>query len=86
MADEDRTVRFGRTTPPSDQVATILWQVYQALQERGYNPVHQIVGYLLSGDPTYITNHRKARSLIRDVERDRLLEELVRFYLENGTR
>lgn len=62
-------------------VSAVLRQVYLALEEKGYNPVSQIVGYLLSGDPTYITSHRNARSLIRSVDRDELLEELVKEYL-----
>lgn len=66
-------------TEPKD----VLLQVYSALKEKGYNPVNQIVGYILSGDPTYITSHKNARSLITKLERDELLEELVCFYL-NG--
>ncbi len=64
------------------QVASVLKMVHEALQEKGYNPVGQIVGYLLSGDPTYITSHRNARTLIGTVERDELLEELVTKYLK----
>ncbi len=60
----------------------MLQEVYAALKEKGYNPVNQIVGYLLSGDPAYITSHRNARTLIRELERDELLEELVRCYLQ----
>ncbi|HEY9062488.1 MAG TPA: IreB family regulatory phosphoprotein [Pseudobacteroides sp.] len=60
----------------------ILTLVYKALKEKGYNPINQIVGYILSGDPTYITSHDNARSIIRRLERDELLEEIVRFYLE----
>ncbi|MCL6450314.1 MAG: IreB family regulatory phosphoprotein [Acetobacteraceae bacterium] len=60
----------------------ILRLVYQALKEKGHNPVDQIVGYLLSGDPAYITSHRDARTLVRRLERDELLAELVRHYLE----
>lgn len=60
----------------------ILVTVYQALKEKGYNPLNQLVGYLLSGDPAYITSHQNARSLIRQVERDELLEELVGIYLD----
>jgi len=60
----------------------VLQEVYAALKEKGYNPVNQIVGYLLSGDPAYITSHRNARTLIRELERDELLEELVRCYLQ----
>ncbi len=62
----------------------ILSQVYCALKEKGYNPVNQIVGYILSGDPTYITNHKNARNLLGKVERDELLEEMVCYYLENN--
>ena len=58
-------------------------EVYKALQAKGYNPVGQIVGYLLSGDPTYITSHGNARNLIRQLERDEILEELVASYLQN---
>ncbi len=60
----------------------ILTSVYQALKEKGYNPLNQLVGYLLSGDPAYITSHQNARSLIRQLERDELLEEIVGVYLE----
>lgn len=74
-----------RTFPTAgkDAAAThqVLEEVYEALREKGYNPVTQIVGYLLSGDPAYITSHRNARSLIRQMERDELLEELVKSYL-----
>ena len=61
-----------------------LLTVYNALKEKGYNPVSQIVGYILSEDPTYITTHHNARSLIRRIDRDELLEELVQFYLSNN--
>jgi uncharacterized protein (UPF0297 family) len=60
----------------------VLVMVYQALKEKGYNPLNQLVGYLLSGDPAYITSHQNARSLIRQVDRDELLEEMVGIYLE----
>ena len=60
-----------------------LLSVYGAMREKGYNPVNQIVGYLLSGDPTYITSHNNARYLISRIERDELLEELVRYYLKD---
>ena len=59
-----------------------LEQVYTALTEKGYNPINQIVGYIMSGDPTYITSHKSARSLIMKVERDEILEELVKVYIE----
>lgn len=64
-------------------VQSILTQVYAALRAKGYDPVNQIVGYILSGDPTYITNHQSARSLICKIERDELLGVLVSSYLEN---
>ncbi len=63
--------------------AEVLKLVYSALQEKGYNPVNQIVGYIMSGDPTYITSHMNARSLIRKVERDELIEETVKYYIDN---
>lgn len=62
----------------------IILTVHQALQEKGYNPVNQIVGYLLSGDPTYITSYKNARSIISRMERDDLLEEIVNFYLNEN--
>jgi len=64
-----------------EHVREIVTTVHQALQEKGYNPVTQLVGYILSGDPTYITGHQNARSSITKLERDELLEEIVRFYL-----
>ena len=69
----------GRRTAPD-----ILLEVNDALLDKGYDPVIQIVGYILSGDPTYITAHRNARSLIGRLERDELLEEIIKFYLENN--
>lgn len=65
------------------EVTDIIRDVYIALTEKGYNPVNQIVGYVMSGDPTYITSHRGARSLIMKVERDEIIEELLRFYIDN---
>jgi uncharacterized protein (UPF0297 family) len=59
----------------------ILREVYGALNEKGYNPINQLVGYILSGDPTYITNHKNARAMIRKLERDEILEELLKNYL-----
>mgnify|MGYP003448182734 CR=1 FL=1 len=64
------------------KVGDILKTVYQAMTEKGYNPVNQIVGYIMSGDPTYITSHKGARSLISKVERDELVEELLKIYIE----
>ncbi|NLY38272.1 MAG: IreB family regulatory phosphoprotein [Firmicutes bacterium] len=79
----DKTVMFRVEAEETENKARkVLLSVYQALKEKGYNPLNQLVGYLLSGDPAYITNHRNARSLIRQVERDELLEELVGSYLQ----
>ena len=64
------------------KVGDILKTVYQAMTEKGYNPVNQIVGYIMSGDPTYITSHKNARSLVSKVERDELVEELLKIYIE----
>ncbi|HWT75470.1 MAG TPA: IreB family regulatory phosphoprotein [Mobilitalea sp.] len=63
-------------------VSEVIQTVYSALTEKGYNPVNQIVGYVMSGDPTYITSHMGARSLIMKVERDEIIEELLRFYID----
>jgi uncharacterized protein (UPF0297 family) len=78
----DETVTFKRPKEEAADARQILREVYQALKEKGYNPVNQLVGYLLSGDPAYITSHNNARNLIRRLERDELLEELLRHYLE----
>lgn len=69
---------------PEHQVSDVLEIVYKALKEKGYNPVNQIVGYIMSGDPTYITSHNNARSLIMKVERDELVEEVLKTYIENS--
>ena len=66
----------------NNDIKEILFTVHEALQEKGYNPINQIVGYLLSGDPAYIPRHNDARNLIRKVERDEVIEELVKYYLE----
>ena len=71
----------------SDQelkVGEVLRKVYEAMTEKGYDPVNQIVGYIMSGDPTYITSHKGARSLIMKVERDELVEEILRQYIKNN--
>lgn len=81
--NHEETVQFKVEAEEVDNKARkILVTVYQALKEKGYNPLNQLVGYLLSGDPAYITSHQNARSLIRQVERDELLEEVVGIYLE----
>lgn len=69
---------------PELQVSDVLEIVYKALKEKSYNPVNQIVGYIMSGDPTYITSHNNARSLIMKVERDELVEEVLKTYIENS--
>jgi uncharacterized protein (UPF0297 family) len=66
------------------EVSEVLAEVYQALAEKGYDPINQIVGYILSGDPAYITSHKNSRSKIRRFDRDEIIEELVRNYLEEG--
>lgn len=76
-----QTMRFNFKIDEQNEIQRIFANVYQALVEKGYNPISQIVGYLLSGDPAYITSHANARDLIRKVERDELLEELVKNYL-----
>ncbi len=80
VSDETMTFNFGTEENRAEKV---IKTAYLAMSEKGYNPVHQLVGYLLSGDPAYITSHLDARSKIRKVERDELLEELVRTYLNN---
>ena len=78
----DGTRKFQITDDSEREMKRILTDVYDALREKGYNPINQIVGYILSEDPTYITNHNNARSLIRKIDRDELLQELVISYLE----
>ena len=76
--------QYFRTKPDQDlEVKEVLDLVYNAMDEKGYNPVNQIVGYIMSGDPTYITSHKGARSMIMKVERDELVEELLNEYIKN---
>ena len=77
----DRTMTFSFNNNRDDDIKAILTTVYNALQEKGYNPINQIVGYILSEDPTYITTHNNARSLIRKIDRDELLQALLKSYL-----
>ena len=77
----DETVSFNVEKEKNAKTREILKEVYNSLAEKGYNPINQIVGYILSGDPTYITSHNNARNLIRKVERDELLEEMVKTYI-----
>ena len=78
----DETIRFKLQSDSPEEMKEIMKQVHAALKEKGYNPINQIVGYILSEDPTYITTHNNARSLIRKVDRDELLQQLVRDYLK----
>ena len=79
----DNNTQFFKTQPDKAiSVEGILEQVYRALKEKGYNPVNQIVGYIMSGDPTYITSHNNARSLIMKVERDELVEEVIKYFID----
>jgi uncharacterized protein (UPF0297 family) len=82
MNNEDSTIKFNVDLDKSQKVKDILSEVFEALNEKGYNPISQMVGYIISGDPTYITSHNNARSIIRKVERDEILEELLKKYLE----
>lgn len=82
MAELNNTQFFKVQQEQNLEVSDIIAQVYTALNEKGYNAVNQIVGYIMSGDPTYITSHKNARSLIMKVERDELVEELLKNYIE----
>ena len=84
MQDLGNTQHFSVQVEPETGVKVVLSSVYEALTEKGYNPVNQIVGYIMSGDPTYITSHNNARSLIMKVERDELVEELLTQYIKNN--
>ena len=78
----DETMNFKVERDNNNKTKEILKEVYDALNEKGYNPINQIVGYILSGDPTYITSHKNARNIIRTLERDELLEKMVKNYIE----
>ncbi|HJC15015.1 MAG TPA: IreB family regulatory phosphoprotein [Candidatus Fusicatenibacter intestinigallinarum] len=83
MSGTSNTQYFKVKTEPEIQVKEVLNVVYNAMAEKGYNPVNQIVGYIMSGDPTYITSYKGARSMIMKVERDELVEELLKEYIRN---
>lgn len=83
MGKISNTQYFKVKSEPEVQVKEVLDRVYTAMTEKGYNPVNQIVGYIMSGDPTYITSHNNARSMIMKVERDELVEELLKEYIKN---
>ena len=80
---EESTAKFNLSGDRTADVHALMSYVLSALKEKGYNPINQIVGYIMSGDPTYITSFNNARALIMRVERDEVLEELVRYYIEN---
>ena len=80
----DKTMTFSLERDREPDIKKVLTMVYDALKEKGYNPVNQIVGYIMSGDPTYITSFNGARSLIMKVERDELVEELLKAYIEHN--
>lgn len=84
MQDKNQTQFFKVEKEPEIQVKDVLEIVYRSLSEKGYNPLNQIVGYIMSGDPTYITSHNNARSLIMKVERDELVEELLAEYIKKN--
>ncbi len=86
MLDSNKTIQFSLKDEREETTRQILVTVYDALVEKGYNPINQIVGYILSEDPTYITTHNNARSLIRRLDRDELLQDLVKDYLKNSKR
>ncbi len=83
MAEINNTQYFNFNTDPETRVKLVFDHVYNAMAEKGYNPVNQIVGYIMSGDPTYITSYKNARSMIMKVERDELVEELLREYIKH---
>lgn len=78
---EDHTIKFRVPSEDHEEMKRILMSVHSSLTEKGYNPINQIVGYLLSEDPTYITNHNNARAMICRLDRDEVLQEIVRHYL-----
>ncbi|MBO4583708.1 MAG: IreB family regulatory phosphoprotein [Clostridia bacterium] len=78
----DPTIQFRIRSNDTDEMKKLLKQIYAALESKGYNPINQLVGYILSEDPTYITTHDNARSLIRRIDRDELLQEMLKVYLE----
>lgn len=81
MNNNNNTITFSIGDQTEQEIRNILVSVYDALKEKGYNPINQIVGYILSEDPTYITTHNNARNLIRRIDRDTLLQSLVKYYL-----
>lgn len=86
MSSLDKTMQFHFPEEPIEhEVREVMTHVFHALEEKGYNPINQIVGYLLSGDPAYIPRHNDARNMIRKLERDEIIEELVKSYLQHDS-
>lgn len=84
MSSNDKTMKFSFPDESyNEDIKKILITIHEALKEKGYNPINQIVGYLLSGDPAYIPRYKDARNLIRKIERDELIEELVKYYIQD---
>lgn len=83
MENMDKTMQFSLGSDREQEIRMIMLTVYNALKEKGYNPINQLVGYILSEDPTYITTHNNARSLVRKLDRDTLLQTLVTYYLNH---
>ena len=86
VENHQNTIFFSVPNERQAEIRRILDEVYYALREEGYNPVSQLVGYVMSGDPTYVTNHKNARSLITKIERDEIVEELFNNYIADMTR
>ena len=84
MGFTDETVRFNLDDGNKKEISATLTHVYRSLEEKGYNPINQIVGYVLSGDPAYVPRYNDARNQIRKYERDEIVEELVRYYLQGN--
>lgn len=83
LAKFDETMKFSLEKELENPAREVIWLICDALKDKGYDPVNQLVGYMLSGDPTYITSYKNARSLVKRVERDELLEEFVKVYIES---
>ena len=83
---DHNTIKFTVPVDTNEEMKQILTEVYRSLTEKGYNPINQIVGYIMSGDPTYITSHKGARSLIMRAERDEIIELFLEDYIENNLR
>ena len=84
MNNENKTITFSKPSDQDVEIRRVLGTVYEALKEKGYNPINQLVGYIISEDPTYITNHNGARGLIRKIDRDELLALLLKSYLNSN--